>query len=91
MNCPPIAPCGCQHLGCFDRCEIVELPMLSQDMEPVLMLISVGGAVVVQTLDYYAPGEPLFVNLNRIGQVGTIRVFVQERCFELDVKTIKTL
>jgi len=69
----------------------VELPIIAATAGEVIMQISVGGAVAFETSDYYMPGDPLFLNLARIGQVGTVRVWVQGSCFELEVKTITTL
>jgi len=69
----------------------VELPIIAATADHVAMHISVGGAVAFETSDYYMPGDPLFVNLARFGQIGTVRVWVQGSCFELEVKTIKTL
>ena len=86
-NCTNEEYCNCEYLGCFDHCDVVELPVVAIDNDPVFTRVSVGQAVAVKLHDYYAPGDPIILDLKRVGQIGRLRIEVLDRCFELDSVT----
>jgi hypothetical protein len=86
-SCCRFTPCDCEYLGCFNHCDVVELPVVAIDNDPVFTRVSVGQAVAVKLHDYYAPGDRIAVDLGRVGQIGRLRIQVLGRCFELDSVT----
>ena len=80
--------CNCAFIGCYGRCDLVQLPIFSPTDLPIELTVHVGSVLTMRWTQTFIAGDPITLNLEAIGQIGRFQVQVLGQCFEFDVKTI---